>query len=50
MDVMRGGSIMMAMGPTMMMVVPGMGMMFGPVMMVGSIVMSEPESYGNSFP
>jgi hypothetical protein len=49
MDVMRGGSIMMAMGPTMMMV-PGMGMMIGPVMMVGSIVMSEPESYGNSFP
>jgi hypothetical protein len=33
-----------------MMMVPGMGMMIGPVMMVGSIVMSEPESYGNSFP
>jgi hypothetical protein len=49
MDVMRGGSIMMAMGPTMMMV-PGMGMMIGPVMIVGSIVMSEPESNGNTFP
>jgi hypothetical protein len=47
MDVMSGGSIMMAMGSIMM--VPGMGMMIGPVMMVGSIVMSEPESYGNSF-
>jgi hypothetical protein len=34
---------MMAMGPIMM-VIPGMGMMIGPVMM------NEPESYGNSFP
>jgi hypothetical protein len=49
MAMMRGGAMMMAMGPAMMMV-PGMGMMIGPVMMVGSMVMSEPESYGNSFP
>ena len=36
-------ALMMTMGPTMMMV-PRIGMMIGPVMM------NEPESYGNSFP
>jgi hypothetical protein len=36
-------ALMMAMGPIMM-VIPGMGMMIGPVMM------NEPESYSNSFP
>jgi hypothetical protein len=42
-DIMLASSIMMTMGQTMM-VIPGIGMMMGPVMM------NEPESYGNSFP
>ena len=42
-DIMLASSIMMTMGPTMM-VIPGIGMMMGPVMM------NEPESYANSFP
>jgi hypothetical protein len=42
MDMIRDGAVMTAMSPTMMMI-PGMGMMMGPVMM------NEPESYGNSF-
>ena len=42
-DIMLASSIMMTMAPTMM-VIPGIGLMMGPVMM------NEPESYGNSFP
>ena len=36
-------ALMIAMGPVMM-VVPGIGMM------IGAVIMNEPESYGNSFP
>jgi hypothetical protein len=43
MDKIGDGATTMAMGRTMMMI-PGMGMMIGPVMM------NEPECYGNSFP
>jgi hypothetical protein len=49
MAMMRGGAMIMAMGPAMMMV-PGMGVMIGPVMMMGPVMMNEPQSYGNSFP
>jgi len=49
MAMMRGGAMMMAMDPAMM-IVPGMGMMIGPVMMMGPVIMNEPQSYGNSFP
>jgi hypothetical protein len=40
---------MIATGPTMVML-PGIGMMMGPIMMMGNEMMNEPESYANSFP